>query len=60
MKNIFIKRLQIISFIIVIAICVTTVKNNMQDEVISTMSVPVTNKVIVVDAGHGRRRWRSG
>lgn len=26
-------------------------------ETIQTMSLPVTGKVVVLDAGHGRRRW---
>lgn len=34
--------------------------NNLRNEaVVATMSVPVTSKTIVIDAGHGRRRWRS-
>ena len=61
MKNIFIKRLKIMSIIIVMAMFVANIKNNnTKEDTISTMSVPVTNKVIVIDAGHGRRRWRSG
>lgn len=28
-------------------------------ETIQTMSLPVTGKVVVLDAGHGRRRWWS-
>lgn len=34
--------------------------NNLKNaETIATMSVPVTSKTIVIDAGHGRRRWWS-
>ncbi|MGN1327904.1 MAG: hypothetical protein ACI4VQ_07525 [Clostridia bacterium] len=34
--------------------------NNLKNkEIVSTMAVPVTNKTIVIDAGHGRRRWWS-
>lgn len=25
----------------------------------ATVALPVSNKVIILDAGHGRRRWRS-
>lgn len=59
MKSLNLKRIKIISFVILMSICVTSVKNNFKENVVSTMSVPVTNKVIIVDAGHGRRRWRS-
>ena len=34
--------------------------NNLKNEkAVATMSLPVTDKTIVIDAGHGRRRWRS-
>ena len=59
MKSLNFKRFKIISFVILISICATGIKNNFKENVVSTMSVPVTNKVIIVDAGHGRRRWRS-
>ena len=38
---------------IAIPIISMSIKNMNENKVISTMSVPVTNKVIVVDAGHG-------
>lgn len=28
-------------------------------ETVETVSTPTTGKTIVLDAGHGRRRWRS-
>ena len=31
---------------------------NRSYDVTQVSSIPVTEKVIVVDAGHGRRRWR--
>ena len=27
-------------------------------DTVETAGLPVTNKVVVLDAGHGRRRWR--
>ena len=34
--------------------------NNLKNaETVATMAVPVTSKTIVIDAGHGRRRWWS-
>lgn len=34
--------------------------NNLKNEaIVATMSVPVTSKTIIIDAGHGRRRWWS-
>lgn len=56
MKSLNFKRIKIISFVILMSICATSVKNNFEENVVSTMSVPVTNRVIIVDAGHGRRR----
>lgn len=33
--------------------------NSIMNQTIETMSMPVTSKTIVLDAGHRRRRWRS-
>lgn len=48
------KRISIITLSIIMSIGMYGLKNSKKSEVISTMSVPVTNKVIVIDAGHGR------
>lgn len=32
---------------------------NKNAEIMQTMAVPATSKTIVIDAGHGRRRWWS-
>lgn len=51
------KKIQIISIIVIIAIFVGNIKNSTKKTTIQTMSVPVTEKTIVLDAGHRRRRW---
>ena len=53
------KRFGIITLTLLIGFLSYIITNKEDNNVISTMSVPVTNKVIIVDAGHGRRRWRS-
>lgn len=47
------KRISLISLVLIISISAFIAKKNSKGDIISTMSVPVTNKVIVVDAGHG-------
>lgn len=42
-------------FILIIVVCVFRFSKN-QKNVIPTVALPVSNKVIVLDAGHGRRR----
>lgn len=42
-------------FILIIVVCVFRFLKN-QKNVIQTVALPVSNKVIVLDAGHGRRR----
>lgn len=42
-------------FILIIVVCVFRFSKN-QKNVIQTVALPVSNKVIVLDAGHGRRR----
>ena len=35
-----------------------TANNNIKNkDVIATMATPATSRTIVIDAGHGRRRW---
>lgn len=49
-----IKRMSFIICLCMISIFTYMIqKNNVDNRVIETMSVPVTNKVIIVDAGHG-------
>ena len=42
-------------FISTIAFNITTKKK----ETLPTVALPINNKVIVLDAGHRRRRWRT-
>lgn len=34
-------------------------KNQLNEKTVQTIAFPTNNKVIILDAGHGRRRWRS-
>ena len=52
MNIIKLKRMAIILSGVVVAIGVYGIKKNVNEATISTMAVPVTNKVIVIDAGH--------
>lgn len=56
MEKILNKKLKIIGVCIGIALIVSSMGKTNKGDIIQTMAVPVTNKVIVVDAGHGRRR----
>lgn len=47
------KRISLVCCCIIISICTFTIGKRVSGDIISTMSVPVTNKVIVIDAGHG-------
>lgn len=58
MKIIY-KRFKIIGGCLIIGLLTFFSQQKGKTDIVSTMAVPVTNKVIVVDAGHGRRRWRS-
>lgn len=53
MKKFNLRRIKIISLIVIMSVCFATIKNEERKNVISTMAVPVTNKVIIIDAGHG-------
>ena len=47
------KRLSFVFLFLVLSVFSFFISNKEKQDIISTMSVPVTNKVIVVDAGHG-------
>ena len=53
MKKFNLRRIKIISLIVIMSVCFATIKNEERKNVVSTMAVPVTNKVIIIDAGHG-------
>lgn len=53
------KRIGLVSCLIIISLCTFTFSKTRKGDIISTMSVPVTNKVIVIDAGHGGEDRRS-
>lgn len=48
------KRLSIISCLIIISVFFYTSKRLNNVQIVPTMSMPVTNKVIILDAGHGK------
>ncbi len=48
-----IKRFSIIFFCFILAIFFTSMQRPSDVQIIQTMTLPVTNKVIVIDAGHG-------
>ena len=47
------KRIFLISSFVIVSVISFTINRTHYEEVISTMAMPVTNKKIVVDAGHG-------
>lgn len=54
------KRIFLILEVIIVALAVSYLKMpNKDNNTIQTVAVPVTNKVIVVDAGHGNPDKRS-
>lgn len=53
------KKLLYIIMCLILSITVYGFKSKKGDETLEVVSTPVTTKVIVLDAGHGRRRWRS-
>ena len=60
MKEILNKRIVIIFGCVIMSVFCFTLSEKNKENVIKTMAVPVTNKVIVVDAGHGGEdRWSS-
>ncbi len=48
-----IKRLSLITTCLVLSLFFANIKNSSNNEVVPTMTLPVSNKVIVLDAGHG-------
>ena len=48
------KRIAIISGILLLAIFAFTFQTASLDNTVQTVSLPVSNKVIVLDAGHGK------
>lgn len=55
------KRIYLILEVIIVALVVSYLKmpNNTENNTIQTVALPVTNKVIIVDAGHGYPDMRS-
>ena len=53
------KKIILISVFFVLSIFSFLINNKEKHHIISTMSVPVTNKIIVIDAGHGGEDERS-
>lgn len=63
------KKIMLVIGIILIGIFAFTIQSRNDEETVQTVSLPVTNKVIVIDAGHGipdegaqssTRNYRSG
>ena len=55
------KKLKLILMCVILTIIITIIILNMKKDIntTETVALPVNKKVIIVDAGHGRRRWRS-
>ncbi len=47
------KRLSIITCCLAVAICFSSITKISDEKLVQTMTLPVSNKVIVIDAGHG-------
>lgn len=54
------KKVLYIIMCLILSITVYGFKTKKGYETLEVVSTPVTAKVIVLDAGHGRRRWWSG
>ena len=48
------KRLIFVSFLVCLSMSFFCVSNIMNNKVIPTTALPITNKVVVLDAGHGK------
>lgn len=59
LKKLLNKRLGLIAGCVMLSILTFTLGKNNKGDIISTMALPVTNKVIVLDAGHGGEDRRS-
>ena len=53
------KRIMLIIGTVFISIFIYLLGSSHMYEVVETVSTPITGKTVVLDAGHGRRRWRS-
>lgn len=53
------KRLIFVSFLVCLSMSFFCVSNIMNNKVIPTNALPITNKVVVLDAGHGKPDERS-
>ena len=49
----FLKQISLISVFVLLAVFFLLIKNKASVEIIPVMAVPVSNKVIILDAGHG-------
>lgn len=49
------KRILFIIFTVMVAVCIPAVQENKENS-IETMALSVSNKVIIIDAGHRRTR----
>lgn len=47
------KRLAFITLLLIISVFFTGIRQKQDFEIVPTMALPVTNKIIIVDAGHG-------
>lgn len=47
------KRIMVIMAMLIIATCAFTIQTAQTEKTVATVSLPVSNKVIVIDAGHG-------
>ena len=48
------KRLIFVSFLVCLSMSFFCVSNIMNNKVIPTNALPITNKIVVLDAGHGK------
>lgn len=56
------KRLGLILSLVLVSVCAFIIGNSMESELIEsvpTVALPVSNKVIILDAGHGKPDERS-
>ena len=51
------KRVYLIFTCLVLSIMVFQLKSSNNITTLETVALPVNKKIIVLDAGHGRRRW---
>jgi len=47
------KRIMVIMAMVIVATCAFTLQTAQKQKTTPTVSLPVTNKIIVIDAGHG-------